>query len=134
VEGSDADFLASDSNVLGCQHGCVWRGFITIGLDFHATSNTADSFTTTVNIQVSYLFPNDDPYVSKVLPEIGNVNEGIVEGSENSGNAKDEFTCVLLSVAVDLRIPSKSAHPLEFEVPERCSPPCARLSSSLAAY
>jgi hypothetical protein len=25
-------------------------------------------------------------------PEIGDVNEGVVEGSENAGNTEDEFT------------------------------------------
>jgi hypothetical protein len=46
VEGSDAEFLASDSNVLSSQHGSVRRRFITISLNFHTTSNTDHSFTT----------------------------------------------------------------------------------------
>ena len=27
-------------------------------------------------------------------PEIGDVNEGIVEGSENAGNTEDELACL----------------------------------------
>jgi len=58
VEGSDANLLAAESNVLGSQHGGVGRRLITIGLDLHATSDTADGFATgeigDVDYQVEY--------------------------------------------------------------------------------
>lgn len=44
VEGSDADLLAAGSDILGSQHGSVGRGLVTISLDLHATSDTADGF------------------------------------------------------------------------------------------
>jgi hypothetical protein len=46
VQSGDSEFLASDSDILGSQHGSVWAGFVTIGLDFHTTSNSADGFAT----------------------------------------------------------------------------------------
>lgn len=58
------------TDVLGCQHGGVGRGLIAIGLDLHATSHTGDGF---------------------AAGEIGDVDEGVIEGSEDTGNAKDEL-------------------------------------------
>lgn len=64
VEGSDAELLAADSDVLGGQHGSVGGGLVTariqispmllpsanmvdlLSLDLHATSDTGDGFTT----------------------------------------------------------------------------------------
>lgn len=48
VEGVNADFLASSSNILSCQHGGVWGRLVTVSLDLHSTSDTADGFTTAV--------------------------------------------------------------------------------------
>lgn len=53
MKGSDAQLLAADSDVLGSQHGGVWGGLVTVGLDLHATSNTADGFAATGITQVS---------------------------------------------------------------------------------
>lgn len=44
VQGSDAQFLAPLGNILGCQHSCVGRRLVSVGLHFHATSHTADGF------------------------------------------------------------------------------------------
>lgn len=45
VEGSDAELLAADGDVLGSQHGGVWGGLVTVGLDLHTTSDTGDGLT-----------------------------------------------------------------------------------------
>lgn len=47
VEGSDAELLAAGSDVLGSQHGGVGGGLVTVGLDLHATSDTADGLAAT---------------------------------------------------------------------------------------
>jgi hypothetical protein len=62
VESGDAQFLAANSDVLGCQHGGVWGGLVTIGLDLHAAGNTADSFAATgitQNISLTIPLYND---------------------------------------------------------------------------
>ena len=33
-------------------------------------------------------------------PEIGDMDEGIIEGSEDTGDSEDEFTLILLSVTL----------------------------------
>lgn len=71
VESGDTDFLASDGDVLSGQHGSVRRGLVTIGLDLHTTGNTGDGLLT---------------------GEIGDVNEGIVEGGENVSYSEDKLT------------------------------------------
>jgi hypothetical protein len=68
VEGSDANLLALDGNILGGQHGGVGGSLITIGLDLHASGDTGDGLTT---------------------GQIGDVDEGIVEGGEDVGNAEN---------------------------------------------
>jgi len=88
VEGRDAEFLAASScsfvssplfgfrfpssrtDVLGCQHGSVGGGLVTVSLDLHATGDTGDGF---------------------AAGQIGDVDEGVVERSENAGNAEDEL-------------------------------------------
>jgi hypothetical protein len=87
VEGGDAELLAAGSylnqrliltwciltvrtDVLGCQHGGVGGGFVTVGLDLHSTSDTGNGFATR---------------------QIGNVDEGVVERSENAGNAENKL-------------------------------------------
>jgi hypothetical protein len=56
------------TDVLGCQHGSVWGGLVTISL--HATGDTGDGF---------------------AAGQIGDVDEGVVEGSEDAGNAENEL-------------------------------------------
>ena len=56
---------------MGGKHGCVGGGFITIGLDFHTTSDTNEGFSSR---------------------EISNMNEGVVEGGEEMGDGEDFFT------------------------------------------
>jgi hypothetical protein len=66
--GSATSGLRTD--VLGRQHGSVWGGLVTVSLDLHATGDTGDGF---------------------AAGQIGDVDEGVVEGRENAGNAKDEL-------------------------------------------
>ena len=80
VEGSDTDFAASGSNVLGSQHGSVGGRLITIGLDLHAASDTGDGLTTR---------------------KIGNMDEGVVERGEDVGNAEDELAISDLRAELD---------------------------------
>jgi hypothetical protein len=47
VESSDAELLAASGDVLGSQHGSVGGGLVTIGLDLHATGNTAQRLAAT---------------------------------------------------------------------------------------
>jgi hypothetical protein len=44
-------------------------------------------------------FPPNCIASSVYEPEIGDMDECIVEGCEDSGNAKDELSCGLLSIA-----------------------------------
>ena len=53
VEGGDAELLAADGDVLGSKHGGVGGGLVTVGLDLHATGDTADGFTATVSQELS---------------------------------------------------------------------------------
>lgn len=53
MEGSDAELLAADGDVLGSQHGGVGGGLVTVGLDLHATGNTGDGLTAAGITQVS---------------------------------------------------------------------------------
>lgn len=59
-------------DVLSSQHGGVGGGLVTVGLDLHATGDTADGLT---------------------AGQIGDVDEGVVEGGEDTSNAEDELTC-----------------------------------------
>jgi hypothetical protein len=47
VQSIDPQFFASCSNVLSSQHSGVWGGLVTVGLDFHTTSDTGDGFAAT---------------------------------------------------------------------------------------
>ena len=67
VDSGDTDFLALSGNVLGSQHGGVGRRFVSVGLNLHTTSNSGDGF---------------------LARQIGDVDEGVVERSENTGNAE----------------------------------------------
>jgi len=79
VESSNTELLAASSNVLGCQHSGVGRGFIAVGLDLHAASDTRDGF---------------------AAREIGDVDEGVIEGGEDASDAEDELTCTLITLSV----------------------------------
>ena len=64
----------------------------------------------------SALSSSSDVYIRK----IGNVDEGIVEGSEDTGNAKDELACETVSCGIlgarnpaFLNIPSRTCGPRE---------------------
>lgn len=81
MEGSDAELLAAGSDVLGSQHGSVGGGLVTVGLDLHTTSDTADGLT---------------------AGKIGDVDEGIVEGGEDTGNAEDELALADLGTQGDV--------------------------------
>jgi hypothetical protein len=72
VQAVDAELLAAGGDVLGSQHGSVGGGLVTIGLDLHATGDTADGLT---------------------AGEIGDVNEGVVEASKDASNTEDELIC-----------------------------------------
>jgi hypothetical protein len=76
VQSVDAELLAAGGDVLGSQHGSVGGGLVTVGLDLHSTGDTGDGFT---------------------AGQIGDVDEGVVEGGEDTGNAEDELAC---SIAV----------------------------------
>jgi hypothetical protein len=47
VECSDAELLAAGSDILSGQHGSVGGGLVTVGLDLHATGNTAQRLAAT---------------------------------------------------------------------------------------
>ena len=78
VQSVDAELLASRSNILSSQHGSIWGRLVTIGLDFHATCNSANGF---------------------AAAEISDMNKGIVEGCEDACHAEDEFTCCRMQLA-----------------------------------
>ncbi len=99
VKSVDAELLAAGGDVLGSQHGSVGGGFVTVGLDLHTTGDTGDGFTTAVSHFVSLLFsfcfsPNRILFLRGLdEPEIGDVDESIVERGKDTGNAKDELAC-----------------------------------------
>lgn len=70
VEGGDADLLAAGGDVLGGQHGGVWRGLVPVGLDLHAAGDARDGF---------------------LAVDGGDVDEGVVERGEDVGDAEDEL-------------------------------------------
>lgn len=114
MQGGDAELLAAGGDVLGSQHGGVGGGLVTVGLDLHTTGDTANGLAATGitqnvsrssnHLKVENIVSKDCvvPPVSwtcgRILsradePEIGDVDEGVVEGGEDTGNAEDEFTC-----------------------------------------
>lgn len=72
VQSVDAELLAAGGDVLGSQHGSVGGGLVTVSLDLHTTGDTGDGFT---------------------AGQIGDVDEGVVEGGEDTSNAEDELAC-----------------------------------------
>lgn len=108
VQGGDAELLAAGGDVLGRQHGGVGGGLVTVGLDLHTTGDTADGFAATGITQDVSLFVLffacargliAPLYINRRFPsradepEIGDVDEGVVEGGEDTGDAENEFTC-----------------------------------------
>jgi len=67
VERRDADLLAARSNVLRGKHGSVRGGLVAVSLDLHTTGDAAESF---------------------AARQIGHVDEGVVEGSEDVRNSE----------------------------------------------
>lgn len=67
MQGSDAQFLAPLGHILGSQHGCIWRGLLSVSLHLHSTSYMADGF---------------------LAREIGNMDKGIIEGCKNVADTK----------------------------------------------
>lgn len=103
VQSSNTELLASLSDILSCQHGSVWRRLITVSLDLHSTSDSADRLTTTelpvsVNLSVCWYFLD--------VRKICNMDEGIVEGSEDTSDSEDQLACHKSSVY------SSIAHPV----------------------
>lgn len=91
MQSVDAELLAAGGDVLGSQHGGVGGGLVTVGLDLHSTGDTGDGFT---------------------AGQIGNVDEGVVEGGKDTGNAEDELACsiavsTLLSISPRILLSSK---------------------------
>jgi hypothetical protein len=79
--------LAAGSNVLCCQHGGVGRAFIAISLDLHALL-----YKSVCVVYNSYIYTyTGDTGDGFAAGQIGNVDESIVEGSEDAGNAEDEL-------------------------------------------
>jgi len=96
VESRDAEFLAAGgytmsvfcqfpflhslrTDVLSRQHGSVWGGLVTVSLDLHATGDTGDGF---------------------AAGQIGDVDEGVVEGRKDAGNAEDELALICCQFAL----------------------------------
>ena len=65
------------TDVLGSQHSGVGGGLVTVGLDLHATGDTGDGL---------------------AAGQIGDVDEGVVEGGEDAGNAEDELALLSLLI------------------------------------
>lgn len=129
MKSVDAKLLAAGSDVLSSQHGSVGGGLVAIGLDLHTTSNTADGLTATGITQVSHNEPynffsiaatSSLPYSRVDEPQIGDVDEGIVEGGEDTGDTEDELACIK-TVSLFIfsrsnrrgRIPSRTEGPRE---------------------
>ena len=81
MEGGDAELLAPDGDVLGGKHGSVRAGLVAVGLDLH-TAGDADE--------------------GLAAGEVGHVDEGVIEGSEEVSNAENLLT--LDGLGGDLRV------------------------------
>jgi hypothetical protein len=91
VKSVDTKLLAANSDVLSSQHGSVGGGLITIGFDLHTTGDTNDCLAAT---RKSCQFPAPNCFDRVVFlhePQIGDVDESIVERGEDTSNAKDEL-------------------------------------------
>lgn len=97
VKGIDPQFLAPRSHILSRQHSSVWRGLVSICLDFHSASHTGDGFTAT-GITQNVSLRNHIPHTGLLCfivdqPEIGDVNKSIIKGGEDARDTEDKFTC-----------------------------------------
>ena len=72
VKTVNPKLLAAGSDVLGSQHGSIGGGLVTVGLDLHATGDTADGL---------------------AARKIGDVDEGVVEAGKDASNTEDELIC-----------------------------------------
>ena len=81
VEGGDAELLAPDGDVLGGKHGGVRAGLVAVGLDLHAAGDADEGL---------------------AAGQVGHVDEGVIEGSEEVGNAENLLT--LDGLGGDLRV------------------------------
>jgi len=81
VEGGDAELLASEGDVLGGKHGGVRAGLVAVGLDLHAAGDADEGL---------------------AAGEVGNVDEGVIEGGEQVGNA--EYFLALHDLGGELRV------------------------------
>ena len=126
VQSVDAEFLAAGGNVLGSQHGGVGGGLVTVSLDLHTTGDTADGFATTVpvisppEVYLKYAIAMCDE------PQIGNVDEGIVERGEDTGNTENELAYHILLAALRF-----NAHNIIKNIPSPARGP--RVTFSLGA-
>lgn len=81
VEGGDAELLAPEGDVLGGKHGGVRAGLVAVGLDLHAAGDADEGL---------------------AAGEVGHVDEGVIEGGEEVGNA--EYLLTLHNLGGDLRV------------------------------
>jgi hypothetical protein len=125
---------------LSRQHGSIGGGFVAVGFHFHAAGDSADGFASTVRSHLVSLCTSlggqsalaED---SRDKPEIGDMDEGVVEGCEDTGDAEDEFTCMPLSIGVVFARKRADTDLLGLEDQGRCFPwPRARPSSWEACW
>lgn len=104
VESGDAEFcacqsmhilantaqltLAASGNVLGCQHGGVGRALVTVGLDLHTLLYSSVCVASSA-LDCTYTSDTGDGFAAG---QIGDVHEGVVERSEDTGDTEDELT------------------------------------------
>ena len=87
MQGVDAELLAAGGNVLGGQHGGVGGGLVTVSLDLHTTGDTGDGFATTALVSiVRFEYP-----LYRNEPQIGDVDEGVVERGKDTGDTENEL-------------------------------------------
>ena len=70
MESSDTDFTATSGNILSSQHGSVGGRLVTIGLDLHAAGDARDRL---------------------LARQIGDMDEGVVEGCVDVGDTEDKL-------------------------------------------
>ena len=70
VQGADLELLASLDDVMGSHHSGIGGRFFSISFDFHTTGDSDQGF---------------------AAREIGHVNKGVIEGSQDVGHSEDSF-------------------------------------------
>lgn len=107
--------MSASATYLCCQHGSVRGRLVTVRLNLHAAGNTADGFTATgitQNISLCTILLGRsalpagwrDFWAERTAavdsrrraecvdePEIGNMDESVVEGCEDTSDTEDEF-------------------------------------------